>query len=152
MLTARPLRYPDDLRTAFRPEDEAECLASAGLSCASAIEMALVFGLEVTVAADEQDFPVLFFGATPLPGKDAAAVWLLAAPAVSRHRRQILKECPVWLDKIHARHPLLFNYVDARNTLHIRWLKLMGFSFLKLHPHWGREQRPFYEFARLPRV
>ncbi len=29
------------------------------------------------------------------------------------------------------------------------FLGLLGFTFLKLHPTFGYEQRPFYEFVRL---
>ena len=49
----------------------------------------------------------------------------------------------------NEKHPLLSNYVDAINELHIKWLKWCGFTFINKHEKYGVEQRPFYEFVRL---
>ena len=46
-------------------------------------------------------------------------------------------------------YSVLFNVVDARNTVHIRWIKHMGFTFVAEHAEWGPEKRLFYEFVRI---
>jgi hypothetical protein len=56
---------------------------------------------------------------------------------------------PRWLHRLHKLYPLLGNHVDIRNTKHTKWLKRMGFSFLRVLPEYGVERRPFIEFARL---
>ncbi len=82
------------------------------------------------------------------------AVWLLGSDALTQPplRRQFLVEGTVYLDTLHRFRPLLWNVVDERNTLHVRWLKWMGFTFINRHPYYGAEQRPFLEFVRLKHV
>lgn len=90
------------------------------------------------------------FGCVPVD-ETSGSVWLLGSDDLTQPplRKQFLAEGRVWLNQLHAFRPLLFNFVDARNTVHIRWLRWMGFTFLRLHPEYGVERRPFWEFARL---
>lgn len=76
-------------------------------------------------------------------------VWMVATDGLKNYRMQFLRECREWLDHMHDLYPLLGNYTDCRNTLHHRWLKWMGFSFLRVIPEFGTENRPFIQFARL---
>ncbi|MDX0568327.1 DUF2833 domain-containing protein, partial [Sinorhizobium medicae] len=76
-------------------------------------------------------------------------VWMVTSDDVFRHRKQILRDSPVWLNKLHDLYPLLGNHVDARNRSHIRWLKWLGFSMLRVVPEFGVERLPFIEFAKL---
>ena len=46
-------------------------------------------------------------------------------------------------------YPILFNFVDARNTTHVKWIKYMGFSIIQEHATFGVEGRLFYEFAKI---
>ena len=48
-------------------------------------------------------------------------------------------------------YDLVFNLVDKRNTVHIKWIKWLGFAFLREVIH-GPQHRPFYEFARMNHV
>lgn len=79
-------------------------------------------------------------------------VWMCSTDAIHDHKRELIVMAPQWLDKLHALHPLLGNHIDARNTVHVRWLRRMGFSLLRTHQHFGVEGRPFHEFARLKHV
>ena len=47
------------------------------------------------------------------------------------------------------RYRVLYNFIDARNTLHIKWLKWCGFTFIQKHYDYGYEKRLFYEFVRI---
>lgn len=154
MLIARPYVHGDEQRIAFRPADERECFASGGHSCAESISLAARAGAEVTTAYDDRSgLPVLFFGCTPCEEQPHVGfVWMLASPAMREHARQFARECPQWLDGFHRKTPLLTNCVDARNTLHLSWLKRVGFEITRLIPEWGHERRPFYEFVRLRHV
>lgn len=136
----------------FRAEDEAECQASSGFGCRDAVLYALSEGSAVQLVTDPRTGkPFAFFGALPV-GDEAALVWMLGTDALARNARTLHAHTPAVLDRWHAERPLLFNYVDARNDLHIRWLRRLGFTFIKLHACHGHEQRPFYEFVRLPHV
>lgn len=86
----------------------------------------------------------------PAYGPLQAAVWLLASPGLVTIQREFMRQTRPVLDAFHASYPLLWNLVDARNEVHIRWLRYFGFTFLHLHPHVGPEGLPFYEFVRIP--
>tara|TARA_R100000655_G_scaffold71353_1_gene109719 strand:+ start:321 stop:797 length:477 start_codon:yes stop_codon:yes gene_type:complete len=92
--------------------------------------------------------PFVMFGAVPVL-EDVGSIWLLGTDQVLSNKIQFLRQSKYWLDIIHKDFPLLFNYVDARNAVHIRWLKWLGFKFINLHKSFGVEQLPFYEFVRI---
>ena len=66
-----------------------------------------------------------------------------------KDRRTFLRQSKEMLRELHQQFILLFNEVDARNTTHIRWLRWMGFIFVRYRPNYGAEGRPFYEFCRV---
>ena len=39
--------------------------------------------------------------------------------------------------------------MDARNDLHIKWLKWMKFTFINKVNEFGYEKKPFYEFIKI---
>lgn len=86
--------------------------------------------------------PIGMFGVTPLAGVDEVGqVWLLGSDEIAVIRVQFLRESKRWLKEISKDYEMLCNVVHEENTLHHRWLKFLGFSFLNHH-------RPFFEFAR----
>jgi len=60
-----------------------------------------------------------------------------------------IRNCKGVCDILQKDYQLLNNFVDARNTLHINWLKWMGFSFINKHQRYGVERRLFYEFVKI---
>ena len=77
-------------------------------------------------------------------------VWLLASPKIQDNfSMTFLRHCRAVADVLTKDHKILFNYVDARNELHIKWLKWCGFTFINKHEEFGFEKRPFYEFVRI---
>ena len=67
----------------------------------------------------------------------------------TRDKRDFLRQSRIELKKVHKEFPVLFNYIDARNTVHLRWLKFMGFTIIKKLEIFGYEGRPFYEFVKI---
>jgi hypothetical protein len=50
------------------------------------------------------------------------------------------------------RFPLLHNFTDARNVVHHRWLRWLGFNFIARHERYGAAGLPFLEFVRISNV
>jgi hypothetical protein len=72
--------------------------------------------------------------------------WLLGADRlVGKYRRQFLAQSIEYIKTMLVLHPILTNYVDARNTESVRWLRWCGFTFGPATP-WGVDQLPFYKF------
>ena len=86
-----------------------------------------------------------------VPEGDFGRVWMLGsdelvAPPLSR---QFIRECRQFLAFMERPYLAIGNVIDARNVVHIRWLKWMGFTFINCIPEYGIERRPFLEFIKL---
>ena len=62
-----------------------------------------------------------------------------------------LRESRKVVNLLNHKYKLLWNYVDCRNELHLRWLKWCGFKFLR-KINYGVNQKPFYEFIKYVRT
>jgi hypothetical protein len=69
---------------------------------------------------------------------NARVIWMVATERLRERPLQFIREARETLGRwaVSARGPL-WNFVDSRNALHIRWLKWMGavFSGNKAHFH-----------------
>lgn len=112
----------------MRPEDCRECLAASGHTPLEALmdglrqsEEAFSFFLEDGVT------PCGMYGVSDHFG--VGAVWMLGTAHMPKAGAALMRETPKifarWLD----RYPILGNFVDARNELHIKWLKRLGCEF-----------------------
>ena len=87
-----------------------------------------------------------------IPEANGGRVWMLGTEGMvddKRDRRTFLRKSKEQLQQLFSDYSVLFNVVDARNTVHIRWIKHMGFTFVAEHAEWGPEKRLFYEFVRI---
>jgi hypothetical protein len=99
---------------------------------------------------DRQDVPVCLFGAAPHPLPGVGVAWLLGTDGLFREALPIARASKQRLEELQQQFPLLWNYVDERNTVSIRWLRWMGFK-----AHSVKETvsgHPFRIFARTANV
>lgn len=152
MITVRRSIIPDvaTLAKTLRPEDEAEVRAAAGIAPFRALMLGYTTSTECfTIYEEETGRPVGMFGHRIVEKNVCASIWLLASTHLVQHKWKFLRESRRWLDHIHSQTPLLFNVVDQRNTLHLRWIEWLGFKFIRVIPDYGTEKRPFVEFAKV---
>ena len=100
------------------------------------------------VAVDGDDVPHIIFGTHPTPDKFLGLVWMMASDSIQDHWVQVLRETKPWVNKLRGRYEVLANAVHKENTLHIKWLRWAGFTFLQEFTVNGNT---FYEFAKLTR-
>jgi hypothetical protein len=91
---------------------------------------------------------VALFGVAPTGDPNLGAVWLLGTDHVHRIPLTFLRRSKEWLHKLFDGFQLLGNYCHAENTLHIEWLRWLGFRFLCRAPL-GQHGEEFLEFVRL---
>lgn len=72
--------------------------------------------------------------------------WLISTIHVQKHPRAFLQVCKPEVRQMLTRHHHLMNYVDARNTAAIRWLKWLGFKFEPAAPY-GARRFLFHKFT-----
>lgn len=100
--------------------------------------------------ADPHQRPVAMFGVVPTPVPFIGFIWLLGSDQLSTQKSRFLRQCPPWVDRFHERFPVLMNYVDKRNTLHLSWLRWLGFRFTREIT--TEKGFPFIEFVRTANV
>ena len=133
----------------LRQADYDECLAATGREPLGALLDGLKYGDTTLTMVAPTGVPVGLLGVGKSLIKDAGTIWLCATDDIEKYQITFLRHSKQVLHKLQQDYLVLHNYVDARNELHIKWLKWMGFSFINKHERWGVEQRPFYEFVRI---
>ena len=70
---------------------------------------------------------------------------MLTAHELPDHARFFLRRNRFYVAEIRSKYRLLLNFVDARNTMAIRWLEWLGFDVAPARPL-GPENMPFHPF------
>jgi hypothetical protein len=90
--------------------------------------------------------PVAVFGVVPFPDKPGVGIpWMLGSDKLLDFRKQLLREGRTHLARLARHYTMLVNSVDKRNTVHIRWLRWMGVTFVG-ESILGPQRLPFLDF------
>jgi hypothetical protein len=134
-----------DMHDRVRAADRAEVWASHHHTP----EQALMHGYERSVRCLTLIFkgvPVAMFGIVPEGLLDnKALVWMLGTPEIAQLKRLFALLSKPLIATFLERYPLLYNYVDCRNTTALQWLKWCGAEFGD-SAQYGIEQIPFKPF------
>lgn len=136
------------LAARLRTADVAEIKAMSGKEPLEAITNVIAQGEKVRVACLPDDTPVAIFGIERMTDK-VGAIWMVASQDFQKLHRQFLRECRSGIAEMAADYDLIYNFTDARNKVHHRWIKWAGFTIIKRHEKVGFEQRPFLEFVKI---
>ncbi len=111
------------------------------------------FVLEVAIEQGAPGRLLALFGVSAHPIiKTLGVPWMVATPLLEHHQMFFLRNCRKWIDNLSEGFDTLINCVDARNEVHIKWLKWCGFTFTHLHTQWGHDSLPFWEFEKQTNV
>ena len=132
----------------LRKEDKQELKAYGNLKYTEALKMGVEQSKIPLAIYDKEGQIVCLLGVRSI-NSSLGQVWLLASPRIEKLSIKFLRNTRTVADLLTKDHKLLFNYVDARNKLHIRFLKFCGFTFINRHEEFGYEKRPFYEFVKI---
>ncbi len=137
-----------DLVPRLRVADMQEIQAGSGKD----IEVSLREGAEQSAPSctiiGNNGFVAGMFGV--VPEGDYGRVWMVGSDELTRPplSRQFIRECRSFLSVMERPYKTIGNVIDERNTLHVRWLKWLGFEFVERIPNYGVEGRPFLEFKK----
>ena len=135
----------------MRQEDAAECQAQSGSSPPESLLYCYLNSKPCMTMISRHGYPMGMWGVIR-ESKTSGRIWMLGCQSMlddERDKRTFLRQSKLELIKVLEQYPVLFNVVDARNEIHVRWLQWMGFTFIQKHPEWGPESRLFYEFVRI---
>lgn len=147
----RPATLEDvlDVSKRLREADRQEVLASVGMEPEHAFPFFFSEGKDIHCAGLNLDGrPEVLWGFDPIEGVPGAAVaWLVSSPRIYEHPVEFTINARDGFNEAHERYELLTNFIDARNERHLKWLKWMGFKFIRRIEHFGAQSLPFIEFA-----
>ena len=138
----------------MKAADVREVRLASGLSPLETLEASLVvsqrastFFLEGQVVA-LSGVAALDMGTATCNTATCGIVWALTAP-LTGWEKTFWKVSQKMISDYQKMFPLLTNFCDVENTETIRYLKKLGFVFLRRDDHFGVEEKPFYQFVRI---
>lgn len=145
---------PDDIWTVgskMREADRRELKAASGKGPYEMLAIGLIHSEDCIALLTEDGKAFAMAGVCRMPDV-GGSVWMLATDDLERCKMRFLRNIRAGLDMWQRKYGLLHNYVDERNSVHINWLRWLGFTFIARHEHFGVELRPFIEFVRIDNV
>jgi hypothetical protein len=143
-----------ELQNKLRQADQDELYASTGLDPKFVLKKSYGLSTEIfsiVCNCKKKERVVGIFGVVEHEGN--GIIWMVASDLLvtKTHAKKFIKQTKQWVDILNDKYPLLFNVVDKRNKVHLRWLQWSGFTLIKEKP-WGKFDLPFIEFARIKNV
>lgn len=136
----------------LRQADKQEVWASGGYSPEEALRVSYRASEPCYAFVGPKGLQALFGVAPTVLGNSSGgtigAIWLLGTDAIDTNPITFLRWSRNFLPFLIQPYDMVCNLVHAKNTLHIKWLRWLGFSVIRQVEH-GPEHEPFYEFARL---
>jgi hypothetical protein len=134
----------------LREADRMEVRASSGEDPLTALERAVRGSQPSCAMLDESGEVLALFGVSSHPARPGCGtVWMMGSDALVSRRGVFLRTSKYWVEQLHRRYAVLGNFIDARNTVHLRWLHWLGFKTGRRVERFGFEQRPFIAFCRV---
>lgn len=134
-----------ELAANLRPADLAECRAyGRGDIAAGIISSANRSMLCWTGLVDGELAAII--GVAPISVMSGiGSPWMLGTPVLDQHSRVLVRRTPEYIAKMLNAFPHLVNFVHAKNTTSVRWLRRLGFTLHAAQPY-GALGEPFHPF------
>lgn len=136
----------------LREADREELHSSTGLSSTEGLMESWKVSSHCWLILDNEGLPIGIFGAAPHPVEGLGVVWMMGTDGILKEAISVARQTRRYVDEMQAVYPTLWNFVDARNELSIRWLTWSGFRLVDVDPFHGRDGQTFIEFVRSPYV
>lgn len=129
----------------LRPSDLAECQAYGRGDIASGVISSANRSMLCWTAFIDGELAAIL-GCAPISVVSGiGSPWMLGTPVLDRHSRVLVRETPEYIGKMLNAFPHLVNFVHAKNTTSMRWLRRLGFTLHAAQPY-GALGEPFHPF------
>ncbi|MET3853054.1 hypothetical protein [Rhizobium sp. OAE497] len=136
-----------DIAARMRKADAAEAFAASRRLPSQALDFALCNSTAAWTVLIKGK-PAAMFGVGDVGGPASiGAPWLLGTDAVEWNFRPLLRQSISFREQLISSYDTLIGFVDARNTLSIRWLEWLGLTSRFPVTHGGQEFRMFQSRA-----
>ena len=133
-----------ELAPKIRKGDRAEIRASDNASPLEALVVPFTIEGHKTysIIGTKEEGVIGMFGSTPSAEKGYGCAWLLSSEDLLKHRKEFIKQNPYWIAKMGKGYKYLYNFVDKRNWVSLKWLQRLQFE--------ARQEFPEYGYAKIP--
>lgn len=139
----------EHIASIVRPADYEEITGALGIDLVDGLKVCFGDSLKASKIIVDGQIVAVFGDSVHDAQLGIGVPWLISTIHVEgRNSRAFLKVCKPEVQEMLNRHQLLVNFVDARNTHAIRWLKWLGFKFTEAIPY-GHKGLPFHQFSML---
>lgn len=130
-----------------RPDDLAEIAAQTFQHPYYSMLRGLKENPDKTMTGLIDGVPVCMWGVVPGGFLFKVGIpWMIGTVHLDTHAHTFLRRCRKPVMELFAGYDTLFNYVDARNTRAIEWLRWCGFTVHEAEPY-GLNRLPFHKFT-----
>lgn len=147
-LTIRNATFADveSIVPRLRSEDVLEAKRAGVTDLYENFRGAIRLGVFCWVVVDPFGVPQAIGGVSAGEG-EAYVVWLMTTEElVTEYRREFLVRSRDVIREINKDYPLIWNNIDADNTLHLRWAAWLGFKLSR--PMTRKDGHPFIMITR----
>lgn len=133
----------------LRDADKNEITASSGPNHETAIVYSILSSDAWTVCLPDGT-PICIYGVGDDSRDGMGIPWMIGTNEMIKHRKALIRDARKWIEgKLQDHYLILYNYVDGRNTAHIKWLHHMGFVVSDTPEYIGHDPEvPFHSFYR----
>lgn len=123
------------LITNLRPADLAECQAYGRGDVAAGIEGSVRRSLLCWSGLIDGELAAIL-GVAPINMMcGIGSPWMLGTPVLDQHQRVLVRRTPEYICRMLTAFPHLVNFVHAKNTTSVRWLRRLGFTLHAAVPY-----------------
>lgn len=137
--------WTDLLSVQLKQSDLDEIAATSSLTPCEALHWSVKMSTHAWAIVTPTEGVIAMFGAAPTALEGVGSVWMLGSDHIQAEALGIARATPRYLDVMGETYPILWNHIDDRNKVSMKWLKWGGFKVLSekfFGPH------KFHLFAR----
>ena len=88
----------------------------------------------------------MMYGVCPTLYHKVGSPFLLGTDRFLEVKFPFARQCKSRVEEMQKQYPILWNFIDSRNTVHLRWIKWCGFKLINKK---YIDKIKFYEFIRI---
>jgi hypothetical protein len=133
----------------LRAADRAELAAITRIAPLRLIEDGILESSRAyTVWIKESGDPCAIFGVRDSGHPGLGIVWMLGTDDLFRIAHKFLRGSRSWIKVLQHDFKVIFNVIDARQDVYIKWLRWLGFKFVQDFEKYGIGDKEFRMFIR----
>ena len=117
-----------ELAPNLRSEDKRE-VETLGKTSEQALLSGYLFGKVCRSIINNYGQVVGMYGVVPADNK-TGLVWMLGSDKLKKIKRPFLRESRTEVEGMNTLFPHLWNIIDSRNEMHLKWIKWCGFKII----------------------